>query len=382
MLSYIVLENFKSFKEKTIIDFRKTNYTILPQNVSENDILKGLVFVGANGSGKSTVLEAIKLLLDMMFGENKIALLPYTSLLSKRSGFSLEYGFRFQEEEIVYNFSYSTANKMISEKLQKNGLLLLERIGKEASDYLGIEEKVHDEKMIKPDGLFLRTLYFNGQLIQDSVVSEWIDYLKKSIYITAAPTAYDLQELSNTHVEYYENGGIEEINQFMEDINYEQRILYSNSAQGDYFKVESPQKMLFYERQGMHMPVQFVYESLGNRTLVKVLSSYLPVLKNGGLLLIDEFSAGFHSELECILIKYFMEKSQNSQLILVSHSTAMLSNSVLRPDQEYAVEFDGVNGSKVNRFSNMQPRNSQNITKMYLSGVFGGKPIYGERTKD
>ena len=77
-----------------------------------------------------------------------------------------------------------------------------------------------------------------------------------------------------------------------------------------------------------------------------------------------------------------MEKSQNSQLILVSHSTAMLSNSVLRPDQEYAVEFDGVNGSKVNRFSNMQPRNSQNITKMYLSGVFGGKPIYGERTKD
>ena len=70
--------------------------------------MKIIGLTGGIGSGKSTVLEAIKLLLDMMFGENKIALLPYTSLLSKRSGFSLEYGFRFQEEEIVYNFSYSS----------------------------------------------------------------------------------------------------------------------------------------------------------------------------------------------------------------------------------------------------------------------------------
>ena len=382
MLSYIILENFKSFKEKTIIDFRKTNYTILPQNVSENDILKGLVFVGANGSGKSTVLEAIKLLLDMMFGENKISLLQYTSLLSKRSGFSLEYGFKIQGEEIVFSFSYSTANKMIIERLKKNGSLLFERIGKEASDYFATEEKVYDEKMIKPDGLFLRTLYFNGQLVQDSVITEWVEFLRKSTYITAAPTSYNMQELSNAHIEYYENGGIEEINEFMEEINYEQRISYSNSAKGEYFKMESPQKVLFYERKGLHMPVPFVYESLGNRTLVNVLSSYLPVLKNGGLILIDEFSAGFHSELECVLIKYFMEKSQNAQLVLVSHSTELLSNSVLRPDQEYAVEFDGANGSKVNRFSNMQPRNSQNITKMYLSGVFGGKPIYGETAED
>lgn len=53
MLSYVVLENFKSFKQKTKIDLSRTNYTILPQNVSKNDILKGVAFVGANGSGKS-----------------------------------------------------------------------------------------------------------------------------------------------------------------------------------------------------------------------------------------------------------------------------------------------------------------------------------------
>lgn len=378
MLSYIILENFKSFKEKTVIDLRKTNYTILPQNVSQNDILKGVTFVGANGSGKSTVLEAIKLLLDMMFGENKIRFQLYKSLLSKRQDFHLEYAFDFCGEEVIYKISYSIVNEMLHEKLYKNGLLLCERDGKDARSYFNGEEKIYDENAIKQDGLFLRTLYFNGQLVHDLTLTEWIEFLENSKYVNASPATYDLHELAGLYDEYYENGGIQKINEFLEKINYDQRIFYSDSAAGDYYQVQSPKKMLFYERRGVHMPVPFVNESLGNRTLIKVLSSYLPVLETGGIMLIDEFSSGFHSELERVLIKYFMEKSERSQLILVSHSTTLLSNSVLRPDQEYAIEFDGANGSKVMRFSNMQPRNSQNIAKMYLSGVFGGKPIYEE----
>ena len=101
MFSYIVLDNFKSFKEKTIIDLRKTNYTILPQNVFDNHILKGLAFVGANGSGKSTVLESVKLLLDMMFGENQIQFSLYKSLLSQRSDYQIEYAFVISGKKIL-----------------------------------------------------------------------------------------------------------------------------------------------------------------------------------------------------------------------------------------------------------------------------------------
>lgn len=377
MLSYVVLENFKSFKQKTKIDLSRTNYTILPQNVSKNDILKGVAFVGANGSGKSTVLEAIKFLLDMMFGENKIHFEMYKSLLSNRQDYSIEYAFDFNEEEIVYKFGYSIANKVIHEEVYKNGKLLLKRDGKEARSFFA-EERVYDEELINPEGLFVRTLYFNGQLVHDVVLTQWVKFLKNSKYVNASPTTYDFNEFSGNYNDYYENGGIGKINDFLEKINYDQRIFYSNSAEGDHYRVETEKKLLFYERKNVHMPIPFVNESLGNRTLIKVLCSYLPVLETGGLLLIDEFSSGFHSELERVLIKYFMEKSENSQLILVSHSTTLLANSILRPDQEYAVEFDGTEGSKVERFSNMQPRNSQNISKMYLSGVFGGKPVYGD----
>ena len=79
-----------------------------------------------------------------------------------------------------------------------------------------------------------------------------------------------------------------------------------------------------------------------------------------------------------MLIKYFTKESKNSQMIFVSHSTNLLSNSLLRPDQEYTVEFQDKNGSKVKRFSTEQPRSAQNIEKMYTSGVFGGLPQFEE----
>ena len=77
-----------------------------------------------------------------------------------------------------------------------------------------------------------------------------------------------------------------------------------------------------------------------------------------------------------------MDKSKYSQMIFVSHSTNILSNSILRPDQEYSVEFCGKQGSIIRRFSSEQPRTGQNIEKMYISGVFGGLPNYQESFND
>lgn len=98
-------------------------------------------------------------------------------------------------------------------------------------------------------------------------------------------------------------------------------------------------------------------------------------IDNGGMLLLDEFSSGFHNELEELLIKYFMKKSDGAQLIFVSHSTNLLTNSLLRPDQIYSVDF-GSDGSVIKRFSSEKPREAQNLEKMYLGGVFNGVPRY------
>ena len=162
-----------------------------------------------------------------------------------------------------------------------------------------------------------------------------------------------------------------------------QTIEYSHEVKGPNYTIVAGEneddKLITFKRAGLEEPIPFNEESCGNQTLLRLLPAYLSVIADGGMLLVDEFSSGFHNELEELLIKYFMLKSDCAQMFFVSHSTNLLSNSVLRPDQEYAVSFCGYDGSKVNRFSNQQPRNAQNIEKMYNSGVFGGLPNYGDR---
>ena len=169
---------------------------------------------------------------------------------------------------------------------------------------------------------------------------------------------------------------------FFDEYNFEQKIEYEHSSQGRdvrfTFGGSDAEKYIFFKRKGIDIPIPFAEESLGNQNLLQILPSFLTVINNGGMLLIDEFSSGFHNELESLLVRYFMEKSNHSQLLFVSHSTNLLSNSILRPDQEYSVEFRNEEGSSVKRFSSEQPRSAQNIEKMYVSGVFGGIPEYKE----
>ena len=72
MLKKITLDNFRSFKNRGTVELTKTNYNILSYNAADNGVLKGCIFVGANGSGKSTIIRGIKLLLDLLFSEKNL----------------------------------------------------------------------------------------------------------------------------------------------------------------------------------------------------------------------------------------------------------------------------------------------------------------------
>ena len=385
MLTEITLDNFKSFKNKASIDLTKTNYTILPQNVADNGVLKGCIFVGANASGKSTVILAVKLLLDLLFSERSLNSGLFLCMFGKRHDYTLEYDFLIAQKHIKYAFCVDTVKPMISEKLFIDNKLMMERMGLSAKSYIAEVTGVsYDETDVGKDTLFLRTLYFNTKFASNPVLAAWMEFLKKSIYVNMFDktiTSYGLDE-DVLFTSYLEKKGCQSINDFFDEYNFEQNIEYQHSSKGNkvkiVFGVDESEKYVFFKRKGVETPIPFSEESLGNQNLLRILPAFLSAIKNNILLLIDEFSSGFHNELENLLVRYFMEKSQYAQMLFVSHSTNLLSNSILRPDQEYAVEFRGESGSSVRRFSSEQPRSAQNIEKMYVSGVFGGLPEYKE----
>ncbi len=384
MLSKIIIKGFRSFKNETKIDFTRTNYTFLSDtNVADNDILKGIMFVGANASGKSNIILAIKLLLDLLFVERDVVTEMLLCLFGEKQEFSIDYYFKIEGKQISYKITNDVLNNILYEKLYIDENLILERMGLTAKSYIvDNKETIYTENELNKDTLALRTIYFNTRFAGNETLIKWFKFLQNSIYFNAFDKRiiqYGKEKMVLDN--YLQKYGTEKLNEFFTKYNFGHVVDYVSECRGDHYILKTEdddEKALFFRRTGINMPLPFGEESLGNRTLLNMLPSFLKVLENKGMLLIDEFSSGFHNELEELLIKYFMKNSVQSQMIFVSHSTNILSTAILRPDQIYSVNFDGINGSRIKRFSDEQPRVAQNLEKMYVSGVFEGLPNYKE----
>lgn len=373
MLKSYEVTNFKSFKNCTKFDLEQTNYKMLSETNQFNNILKGLMFVGANASGKSNSIIVIKFLLDCLFGKNEMNIDAYVCMFSDNPIMKLKYTFEIEAEEIIYEIKYQRVDRTMREELKVDGEIYLSRDGSVAQVYF-TETKLYTD--VPKESLFLRDIYFNTKFRGQNVLQKWFEFLSHSVYVdlySREAIQYGNKNLSLKS--YIEENGEKEINHFFDEYNFEQNIEYDEKASGNFVTVESAEKMIFFKRRGIDEPIPFEWESLGNRTLLQLLPAFFYCIKEGGMLLLDEFSSGFHNELEELLIRYFMKKAESSQLIFVTHSTNLLSNRIMRPDQIYSVNFNE-NGSAIKRFSTEKPREAQNIEKMYRSGVFSGVPRY------
>lgn len=375
MLKRMVIKNFKCFKNETVFDFRKTNYKLLEQNTC-GKILKGALFVGDNASGKTTAIQPIKLLLELLFKDKDIMLPIYTCLFSDKKITSLEYEFEIDGHEICYSFSFE-GNSFVQEKLGVDNETIIERLGETAKLKLGNEAAFHE---VDHSMLFLKRVYFNTRFAGNKLLESWFGFLRKSIYIDSYSKSVITYNGENLYPRrYVEKYGTDGLNDFMNKNNFKFFVRYEKIAetdQGYFVRGENEGKIIFFEREGIKTPIPDFLESLGNQVLLNILPAILFAVQNGGMLIIDEFSSGLHNKLEELLVKYIMGNGEKIQLFFVSHSTNLLSNSILRPDQIYSVEMFADEGSRLCRFSDEQPRAAQNLEKMYLSGVFGGIPEY------
>ena len=384
MLKKIEVDNYATFIKPTEIDFSATNYKFLEsENVGSNRLLKGCLFVGENASGKTKILKSITFLLDLLFANTDVDFMMNKSFYTDKDTYKLEYTFIQRDVEIIYSIELGL-NEIVSEKLIMDKKIILERLGNMAKLLLNGEKTFKD---ISSKLLFLRRIYFDTNFYENAVLNDWFDYLKRSVYINC----YDRQVVSYSGknlliYEYLNNNGVNDINKFLEKINYNQEIEYGTetSDPNHRFSVKSNDNIKFisFNKLGTGIYVPEMFESTGNQTLMALLPSFLHAINNECMIIIDEFSSGFHNELEECILKYFFHYAKDSQLFFTSHSTNILNNSLLRPDQIYSVYFDAKKGSQIKRFSDEMPRESQNIEKMYLNGVFNGLPRYNKIFKD
>ncbi len=373
MLKKIEICNFFSFKGTTTIDFTKTNYKFYEDTHTKNDIVKGAVFVGANASGKSNVLRAIKTISAMLMTEdffNKYVEL-FKSLLTDETFFYVKGNFLINGSDVEYYVKYDFESKIIKETLHIDGKQVLSRLGDNAEITLEQgKEEFFDKENVVSDILFLRTHYYNTKFNNNEIIGLFMRKVSLLIYIDQLNGNYaGLTSKQTDIIKDFNQDKVNIINDFLEHINYNFRISVKKNN-------VTNESVCFFNRIGTNFDLPLEFESSGNQVLIKTILPLVYAIQNNAILIIDEFSSGFHNELEETLIKFFMENTNEGQLFISTHSTNILSNKLLRPDQMFAVDYSVEKGTTVKRFSDEQPRLSQNTEKMYESGVFGGLPRY------
>lgn len=132
MLKSVKFSGFKIFKNETTIDLVPTKSEILREYNVCDGLLRGGLFFGSNASGKTTALNAISLLLDMLFKE--FVFQDYNiCYLSKDHIAKFEYSFVIDKQEIKYSFSIKKGGHIVKEDLFLNDSQLINRIGTQAT---------------------------------------------------------------------------------------------------------------------------------------------------------------------------------------------------------------------------------------------------------
>lgn len=376
MLTKMYLTNFMSFLDRTEFDFMSSKYTILNKtNIYDNTILKGGLFIGPNASGKSNALKGIAFLINLIKGDG--ASFGHSRCrFSKQPFVTLEYEFVFFNKRVVYKIESNVKTKSISEEILIDNILVLKRDGNRGELRIGDSVSIDDN--LDNETLFLRTASFNtGRFPQEPVLRELMNYLQNSYYIDGYNRG---ASWGKTITKYAEEYGIDKLNKYLQDFNYDFFLEYGSTStgKGATISLGTSEKVVFFKRKTFPFPSIFYDESQGNQVFADMLPNLINILENPGMLIFDEFGNGLHNKLAEQIVKFFMKNANNSQLFITSHDTNLISNSVFRPDQIYLVTFDGSNGSKVTRISKFKPREAQNLEKMYLGGMFEGLPLYEE----
>jgi hypothetical protein len=351
MITNLKIKNAYSIKELEM-SFVKGKYGY-KKDMTYKEIANPVALYGANGSGKSSVVNVLNDLLNLLIGD-KESFYPFiANFLDKKEESLVEVTFKLDEDEYDYLLVTSfSETKIIKEVLSKNNKTVFsrndEKIIIESNEYL-VEEKLL---------LGLRQLYSIKDELTDTKESIKCAYN----YLTNI-TIVKGDNTCNSKLCNYKN--IEEL--MMINSNEVKRVLsnFKNFPLFDlYNEYEGLYLNVYTKNNKLKLPEFLVSD--GMLTISKILTLLIN-MESESLLVIDCIEKNLHPSAILQLIKEAQKR--NIQLLFTSHNTSLMQE--LRPDQIYFARWkDGY--SYYFRLSNIYDniREINNIEKMYLSNTF------------
>lgn len=429
MLSSLFIRNFRSILELKL-DFAYgegkapngyQGQEVMPfiEAANKTRLVPCMAFYGANASGKTNLLKAFDVLQRLVCKGGSLAKYYEPNLLNRKfthTTFAVE--FIMDDSLFEYRIQYN-ADEILEEYLAKDGKpiytiqsmrlapapqLLSETYSKDKlAEILRVECSAGEGRQTKPFlqciglgysglSLDLRNVfaYFSRKLM---IIHNEMDFpLPLSVEILASTLKEDektaLQKIADVVRRLdIDIAGIDIVQRELApdeldpDERTPYRIIKKNSETGIRHAIHIT--ATHQDVDGNPTQLDFIkHESAGTQRLAGLIGLVLNTIARGGVLLVDELERSLHPLLMREIVMLFKKRRHNpkgAQLIVTTHNTDLLDDSLLRLSEIALVRKTKANGTLVRRLVDAKNegediRNVTNFRKQYLAGFYAGVP--------
>ena len=397
MLVNFSFKNFRSFRDEMTLSMEAANIQELSfalMKGGDSEMLPVAVMYGANSSGKSNVLKALKAMRDVLLHsvklnpKDKLDADPFMlDLSSQKEPTSFEIQFIIGESRYRYGFDY-TVNGIVAEWLYEKrvGEREFELFLRSGSEFkiskTRFAEGIGKETATPANRLFVSLVaQLNGKVAQS--ILDWFSDIEYMSGMDGKGYAGRTLEML-----FLNQSGSNEIRSFFESANLGFSELDVDRDTLDAGKMKSETVHRFYDADGNLAGVRNFQtdkmESEGTKKMIEIAGPIFDAILNGKILIVDELDAKLHPFLTRKIIGLFMDKSVNNkgaQLIFATHDTNLLNLQYLRRDQIWFTEKDKTDSTELYSLvefrdeAGKKVRNDRSIEKDYINGRFGAIPF-------
>ena len=397
MLVNFTFKNFRSFKNEMTLSMEAASIQELSTAVvksCEEELLPVAVMYGANSSGKSNVLKALKAMRDVLLNsvklnpKDKLDAEPFSlDMTSGEEPTSFEIQFTLNGSKFRYGFDY-TADAIIAEWLyeKRPGEREFELFLRSGNEFK-ISKTRFAEGMGKqaatPDNRLFVSLVaqLNGKVSQS--ILDWFTNME---YMSGMDgKGYAGKTLRTI---FYQEDGKEEIMNLLYQTHLGFNGIQVSMNLGEKDSVDSKTIHDIYDADGRvvgqkEFPTDKM-ESEGTKKMIEIAGPIVDAIRLGQILIVDELDAKLHPFLTRKIIGLFMNKEFNktgAQLIFATHDTNLLNIRYLRRDQIWFTEKDKSDSTDLYSLVEFRDdagnkvRNDRNIEKDYINGRYGAIPF-------
>ena len=417
MLLSFTVGNFRSFKESKTFSMKAASIQEHKDFVRESNNAKLLpvaAVYGANSSGKSNLLSALKTMKNVLLSSVKTNPTEklktdtfkldeeYTQkptlfdVVFSTNGTTYRYGFEYTETSITGEWLYTVNNDREKNLFIRNS----EGIGV-TKDFPEGKDK---EEATAENRLFLSLVaQLNGKtslavmkwfedlrIISGVYDSSFKDYSFKYLFADnpqsqLAQTFVNSMDLGFTSLRKDESKEKEYDLSNTNNKNILDRVFEKYMLNWPALKIQTGHKVLL--KDGSFTEAFFPnddMESEGTKKIINMSGPIVDSIINGGIIVVDEFDAKLHHLLTKKIIDIFNSPKTNpynAQLIFATHDTNLLSNKIFRRDQIWFAEKNREDEStdiyplsEIKEQNGDKIRNDRIYEKDYINGKYGAIP--------